>query len=425
MKLLALFPAAALSCNTAEEYARNSANLDGSTPFHGGLGGLDLPLSSGGAPLTLLPQDAGDASPACLDGSPYGFYFSPSKTNSTKWTISIEGGGWCYNEADCYARSKTHLGSSAEWAPTAGCGCMNVKDGAQAGDANPLDGDCNCLYMPYGDGASFSGYRPDRWPVPPWLGGNGTQQLTFRGIKNFDATVAAALKLGLADATDFVLTGGSAGGLSAFLHMDRVGAALKAAAPAAAVRGAPVVGFFLDHANYARTNESYTNRMKYIYGMQNLTFGGDGGLTEACSKAFPAADEQFYCFMSPHMQSVVRTPFFVFNSKFDAWQLGNELQTKWTDDAERAAVVQYGADFDAQFAPVAAEAHGNGAMITTCICHGCPWGTLTVPGSELNSYQHYAAWTVGNDTGKDAFHIDGRGPNGDGAIKDTHCAKFP
>ena len=50
------------------------------------------------ATLTLLPQDKGDESPACLDGSPYGFYFQPSTTGSTKWTIFINGGGWCYGE---------------------------------------------------------------------------------------------------------------------------------------------------------------------------------------------------------------------------------------------------------------------------------------------------------------------------------------
>eukprot|EP01043_Picozoa_sp_COSAG02_P016810 COSAG02_NODE_747_length_17723_cov_49.509816_12_plen_118_part_00 len=77
-------------CNTAAELA---ADLEaGGSQSHGGLGGLDRALSGTG-PLTLLPQDKGNESPACLDGSPYGFYFSPSKTGSTKWTISIEGGG--------------------------------------------------------------------------------------------------------------------------------------------------------------------------------------------------------------------------------------------------------------------------------------------------------------------------------------------
>ena len=118
-------------------------------------------------------------------------------------------------------RSKMHLGTSTQWANTSGCNCMNVNaDGSR-------DQDCNCLYMPYGDGASFSGYRPDPWPVP---GQNG-ETLTFRGIKNFDATIDWAMAHGLDKATEFVLTGGSAGGLSTFLHMDRVAARLEKEAP--------------------------------------------------------------------------------------------------------------------------------------------------------------------------------------------------
>ena len=64
--------------------------------------------------LRFLPHDLSNPeSAACLDGSPYGFYFVPSTKNSTKWTISINGGGWCYDEVDCYCRSKTQLGG--EW----------------------------------------------------------------------------------------------------------------------------------------------------------------------------------------------------------------------------------------------------------------------------------------------------------------------
>jgi hypothetical protein len=42
--------------------------------------------------------------------------------------------------------------------------------------------------------------------------------------------------------------------------------------------------------------------MRYIYKMQNLTFGSDGGLTKACEEKHP--DEPGLCFMSPHMQDV-------------------------------------------------------------------------------------------------------------------------
>ena len=106
----------------------------------------------------FLPQDNGDESPATLDGSAYGFYYKPSQSGkSTKWTISIEGGGWCYNENDCLARSKGALGSSKAWPPTLPfsmdpfglhfraweMGCMNALGGS-------LDMDCNIIYMPYG-----------------------------------------------------------------------------------------------------------------------------------------------------------------------------------------------------------------------------------------------------------------------------------
>ena len=150
-------------------------------------------------------------------------------------TFYVYLGARCYDEQDCYKRSKMKLGSSKDWAKEASCGCMNFD-----GEGNRED--CHCIYMPYGDGASFSGFRKDVWPVPG--GGN----LTFRGIKNFDATVAWALEHGLTEATEFVLAGGSAGGLSTFLHADRVAAVLRAKAPnCKKIRAAPVVGYFLDH----------------------------------------------------------------------------------------------------------------------------------------------------------------------------------
>ena len=96
-----------------------------------------------GVPLTLLPQDKGDESPACLDGSPYGFYFQPSTTGSTKWTVSINGGGWCYDEVDCFCRSKTGLGTSKADGKTGGCSCINPKEDGT------METDCNCIHMPY------------------------------------------------------------------------------------------------------------------------------------------------------------------------------------------------------------------------------------------------------------------------------------
>merc|ERR1712110_104456 len=129
-----------------------------------------------------------------------------------------------------------------------------------------------------------------------------------------------------------------------------------------------------------------------------------------------------YCFMSPHMQEFIKTPFFMFNSKYDAWQLGNELQTSWKTKQEQDAVIQYGVDFMKQFMPVAYESK-NGAMITSCICHGCPWPQLELDGK--NSYQHYADWYYGKTGALASIHIDTRLPNGGGQITLPQCSKFP
>lgn len=66
---------------------------------------------------------------------------------------------------------------------------MNVKD------ASGLANDCNCIFMPYCDGASFSGYTDK--PVA-----FKSHNLTFRGMRNLDATVEYALdNLGMQDST--------------------------------------------------------------------------------------------------------------------------------------------------------------------------------------------------------------------------------
>jgi hypothetical protein len=63
-----------------------------------------------------------------------------------------------------------------------------------------------------------------------------------------------------------------------------------------------------------------------------------------------------------------------FNSKYDAWQLGNEFQSKWPTKVEQDGVVQYGKDFLQQLAPVYSSSDTkNGGMITSCIWFVCVW----------------------------------------------------
>ena len=109
--------------------------------------------------------------------------------------------------------------------------------------------------------------------------------------------------------------------------------------------------------------------------------------------------------------------------RFDAWQIGNILQiSQWNTKPEQDAIVEYGASFLTQFAAAAA-AGRNGAFISTCICHACPFHKLELGGKT--AFQHYAAWYLGQTVGSSSMHIDTRAPNGGGAIVDPLCAKFP
>jgi hypothetical protein len=198
--------------------------------------------------------------------------------------------------------------------------------------------------------------------------------------------------------------------------------------------------------------------MKYVYGMQNMTFGAEGGLMKACQEKH--STEPWLCFMSPHMQDVIETPFFMyaaafpprcrpivhvaadlagrcsswagrcrcrFNSKYDAWQLGNEFQSNWVTKEEQAGVLQYGKDFMEQLAPVYTPPESkNGGMITSCICHGCPWSDLKLAGKS--SYQHYADWFYSKTKGAESMHIDPSLPNGNGTLQGgafKGCKAFP
>ena len=92
------------------------------------------------APLTFLPITPLGA--RCLSGSPYAFYYVPAvNASSTSWTIYLQGGGYCLDEASCWSRAHSALGNSSLFPPRSECICMNGAVG--------YDGSCHCLYLPY------------------------------------------------------------------------------------------------------------------------------------------------------------------------------------------------------------------------------------------------------------------------------------
>ena len=53
--------------------------------------------------------------------------------------------------------------------------------------------------------------------------------------------------------------------------------------------------------------------MKYIYTMQNMTFGEDEGLDPKCAQVYP--NDLWKCFMAPHIAALIETPYFLSSSK--------------------------------------------------------------------------------------------------------------
>lgn len=284
------------------------------------------------------------------------------------------------------ARSFTRLGSNATWpAEVAGTAC------------NPSAG-VNSVNGLYGDGASRSGFRADPWPVPSNRSFPG---LYFRGAASLDAMLDYLLSIGMSQATEIVFSGGSAGGLTSFLHLDHVAERMAREAPKARVVGLPVCGFFLDHDNdgYQPDNVTYTREMAYVYHMQNAS----GSLSAECQASL--APDSWKCIMAPHAAPFIQTPWFAQQSRFDHWQLSEELFMPCmqaqsyappfhptTCSAKDVANIQaYGPQFMEQFRPlINTPGSKNGAFLDACIIHGSTNSSI----DGLTNMEAFNTWWV-------------------------------
>ena len=72
-------------------------------------------------------SDHGIHDALCMDGSSSGIYFAPATTQTDKYVLYLQGGGWCNDKASCQQRCGARiqgrcsgaLASSAAWPPVA------------------------------------------------------------------------------------------------------------------------------------------------------------------------------------------------------------------------------------------------------------------------------------------------------------------
>ncbi|KAJ0594091.1 putative pectinacetylesterase/NOTUM [Helianthus annuus] len=274
------------------------------------------------------------------------------------WLVFFEGGGWCNNVTNCLARRDTRLGSSKQMLTTETfSGMFHNKPKYNPGTHNYLAsyleketcGLFYCLYLlctlfsdfynwnrikvRYCDGASFTG---DVEEVDP------KTNLHFRGARIFRAVIEDLLAKGMKNATNAMLAGCSAGGLTSILHCDNFRSLLPANTTVKCLSDA---GFFIN----AKTIIG-TSHIEGFYADVVKTHGSAKVLSPACtSKMSPGlvrADAlkntlkvDFFCqnskltflivfcsvFFPQNMVQYIETPIFLINAAYDSWQVKNIL----------------------------------------------------------------------------------------------------
>ena len=267
----------------------------------------------------------------CLDSSPPGVYLRESNPGGP-WIISTAGGGWCYNESDCYARSLTPLGSSATW-PATQEGSGLESDDCSA-DANPTFCLFNVALIPYCDGDSQLGSRSD--PILYTNASTGAVTRLWARGANIHAAVMDYLlsATSLPRAREVLVDGCSAGGHSAFHHLDSIGDLL----PGADVRAVGDAGFFFDaqiatggRYDYAPGQFYYRSLLQYYFALHNAS----AGVSRACLAAKPP-QSAWECATSLEALRWSARPAFVLQSGYDAYQMTNHFAPPWLPGVDPA-----------------------------------------------------------------------------------------
>ncbi|CAA6674630.1 unnamed protein product [Spirodela intermedia] len=228
----------------------------------------------------------------CLDGSPPAYHFSGGFGSG-------ERGGWCHNVTNCLSRMKGKLGSSRAMGAVRFSGILN-----DHGELNPYFYNWNKVKVGYCDGSSFTG-DVDR--VDP------ATNLHYRGARIFDAVMEDLLAKGMKNATNALLSGCSAGGLTSVLHCDRFRALLPADARVKCLTDG---GYFV--------NAKDISGIEYVRAYFNSiveTHGSAKNLPPSCTLRMSPG----MCFFPQYVAPRIRTPLFILNAAYDSWQIRNIL----------------------------------------------------------------------------------------------------
>ncbi|KAM0855727.1 hypothetical protein ACQ4PT_049585 [Festuca glaucescens] len=232
----------------------------------------------------------------CLDGSAPGYHLQKgSGSGSQSWLIHLEGGGWCRNLKSCASRQRSILGSSRYMESQVEFAGMLSDDQ----DQNPDFYNWNKVKIRYCDGASFSGNVKEEFQ-------NGTK-FFFRGQRIWEAVMDELLLKGLRHAKQ-------PSGFS-----NRMLCWVKCLSDG---------GFFLDVEDISkqRTLRAFYSDIVRLQDLKRRFLH--------CSSSMDPGQ----CFFPREVVKDIRTPVFILNPAYDAWQVQHVLapvasdpQRSWLD----------------------------------------------------------------------------------------------
>jgi len=306
----------------------------------------------------------------CLDGTPALYYHRKGTgSGANKWFLHQQGGGWCYSEESCVARSTGSLGSTkADKSTSALDGGYFSMDPNQ----NPLMYNWNAVELRYCDGASLSGDKE----APANVSGT---ILHYRGRAILDAEIKSLLfARGMNKATDVVVSGCSAGGLATFLHCDHWADAITEATKGAAkVACMPDSGFFLDEDRAPK----YGSNMRNVYRFQESSAAG---LNAACVAAHKSDPEK--CILAQWASEHIKTPIFPLQSEYDAWQTGNVLER----NADAPTTNEFGKNLTGLVKSLLLTQPQHGIFLDSCHHHCGAWNGPVI--DNMNSSFALLEW---------------------------------
>jgi hypothetical protein len=336
---------------------------------------------------TSVPQDVADRFGAKqLNGDPPIYDVRLSRSGSSSWLLFLEGGGWCFGPtqattiASCAARAGFLPPSDTPLTHSSPLLDMAVHRANTADYGGILSANCttnpkfcgwNHAFLHYRDGASFGSNRSEPIAVRFKNGTEGAL-LWMRGRPSFDAMIHdLRTRHGMADATEVILSGGSAGGLAVYYNLDHLAELLRAVGSTARLTGFPDAGFFLDHEDIGG---AHSYRASFIGADPVWHITATSGTNAACLAAQPPS-ERWRCLMAPYIAPHLETPTYAMNSAFDAWQIPHILgETACAvstvgKPCNDSLVQAYGVEFRSVIGRTLLTKAQHGAYVDSCWVH--------------------------------------------------------